>query len=83
MKIRFSEKARREVKALDLRIQKRIRLKLEWYLSQENPLIFDDKLTDSELGTYRYRIGAYRVIFDVADDVIHVHRIGHLQEIYR
>jgi mRNA interferase RelE/StbE len=83
MKIGFSGRAKRDAKRLSLEIQRRIRLKLEWYVIQEEPLIFADKLTDSRLGTYRYRIGEYRVIFRVIGNTLFITRIGHRKEIYR
>jgi mRNA interferase RelE/StbE len=35
------------------------------------------------LGPYRFRIGDYRVIFDLVDDEIVVLRVGHRREIYK
>jgi len=40
-------------------------------------------LINPEFGTYRFRIGDYRVIFDIEDDQIIVLRIGHRREVYR
>jgi len=83
MKIRFTGKAVKDAKSLDLRIQKRIRTKLEWYLTHEDPLVFADTLTHSGLGQYRFRIGDYRVLFDVLGDTLRINRIGHRRDIYR
>jgi len=41
------------------------------------------KLTDPALGTYRFRIGDYRVIFDIEEKEIVVLRVGHRKDIYR
>jgi mRNA interferase RelE/StbE len=40
-------------------------------------------LTDPEIGTYRFRIGDYRVIFDLEGNDVIVLRVGHRKEIYR
>ncbi len=40
-------------------------------------------MTSSELGTYRFRMGDYRVIFDVDDNKIVVLRVGQRRDIYR
>ncbi|MBC8254135.1 MAG: type II toxin-antitoxin system RelE/ParE family toxin [Ardenticatenia bacterium] len=40
-------------------------------------------MTDSKLGTYRFRVGDYRVIFDVEDDKVIILRVGHRRDIYR
>jgi mRNA interferase RelE/StbE len=34
-------------------------------------------------GTYRFRIGDYRVIFDIYDENIAILRIGHRKSIYK
>lgn len=83
MKIFLSINAQKELQKFDLHVQKRIKTKLAWYMAHEDPLVFADTLTDSNVGDYRYRIGDYRVLFDVLGDAIRVNRIGHRKEIYR
>ena len=43
----------------------RIVRKMEWDVAQENPLSFAKRLTNATRGTYRFRIGSYRVLCDV------------------
>ena len=50
---------------------------------QENPVEHSEKLTDPLIGTYRYRIGDYRIIFDIDGDNVVILRVGHRKEIYR
>ncbi|NUN98684.1 MAG: type II toxin-antitoxin system RelE/ParE family toxin [Candidatus Omnitrophica bacterium] len=50
---------------------------------RHTPLKHARKLSNSSIGTYRYRIGNYRVIFDLADRDVVVLRVGHRREIYR
>lgn len=83
MKIAFTKNAKKDVESLDYATKKRIVTKLKWYMKQEYPLVFAEKLTDSRLGDYRYRIGEYRVIFEVIHDIVHVNKIGHRRDIYR
>lgn len=86
MLIRLTNRAQKELEKLDMNTKSRLKKKLTWYISHEDPLIFADTLTDSRLGQYRYRIGDYRVIFDVLGEVMRimrVNRIGHRREIYR
>jgi mRNA interferase RelE/StbE len=52
-------------------------------LYAEDPLNHAERLTESELGSYRFRVGDYRVIFDLEGDEIVVLRVGHRREIYR
>jgi mRNA interferase RelE/StbE len=35
------------------------------------------------LGAYRFRIGDYRVVFDLEGDEIVILRVGHRRDIYR
>jgi mRNA interferase RelE/StbE len=35
------------------------------------------KLTNPEIGTYRFRIGEYRIAFDISEDTLIVHAVGH------
>lgn len=52
----------------------------------ENPRSLGAALTASKLGTFwKYRIGDYRVIADIQDDVMRilVVRIGNRREVYR
>lgn len=49
----------------------------------EEPLKFAEKLSDPILGEYRFRIGDYRVIFDIEENEIIILRVGHRREIYK
>ncbi len=42
-----------------------------------------EKLTQSDLGSYRFRIGDYRVVFDLEGEEIVVLRVGHRKDIYK
>ena len=64
-------------------IRKRILEKLKFYLLQNNPLRFADKLKDHRFGDYRFRIGDYRVLFDVKNPKIIILKIGHRKDIYK
>lgn len=50
---------------------------------KDNPLQYAERMTDPELGGYRFRIGDYRVIFDIEGNDIVVLRAGHHKEIYK
>ena len=83
MIISFSQTALKRLKKLDPITRKRLKQKLKWFLAQENPLKFAHFLKDSEIGKYRYRIGSYRVAFDLEDGRIKVMDVGHRREIYK
>jgi len=50
---------------------------------EEDPLKYAVRLTESKLGTYRFRIGDYRAIFDLEGNEIVVLRLGHRRDIYK
>lgn len=77
----YSKNALRDLKRLDYSVQKRLKVKLE--LLSTNPLYYSEKLKDSSIGSYRFRVGTYRVIFDLEKENINILRIGHRREIYR
>ena len=77
----YTRRAEKDIKKLDSSIKSRIGnalLKL-----QDNPLLYSDKLSDPALGTYKFRIGDYRVIFDIEGNDVVILRIGHRREIYK
>jgi len=83
MTLDFSTSALRQLSRLDANTQTRIVEKLKFYISQEQPLRFAEKLTDSRFGQWRFRIGGYRALFDVEGDRIVILAIGHRRDIYR
>lgn len=79
----FSLQGEKELKKLPLDVRLRITQKLRYFLSAPNPLDLASHLKDSELGSYRYRIGNYRVIFDIEDETIVVLTVGHRRDVYK
>ena len=80
-KLVYTQRAVKDIEALDPNIKERIGKTLLRY--EKDPLKYAEKLTDSTLGTYRFRIGDYRVIFDLEEDEIVVLRVGHRRNIYK
>jgi len=77
----YTRKAEKDIKKFDSSIKSRIGnalLKL-----QDNPLLYSEKLSDPALVTYKFRIGDYRVIFDIEGNDVVILRIGHRREIYK
>ena len=80
-KLVYTRRAEKDIKKLDKNQKKRIGQTLLRY--KDNPLNYAEILTDSTLGTYRFRIGDYRVIFDIEGDDIVILRVGHRRDVYR
>lgn len=81
MNIAFSKSAWRRWEKLPETVQEKLRNKLEYYARE--PLRYAVKLSDSKLGSYRFRIGDYRIIFDIDKDTLTILDVGHRKEIYR
>ncbi len=77
----YTRRSEKDIKKLDPSVQKQIGKALQKL--QANPAEYLEKLSDPRIGTYRFRIGDYRVIFDIEDEDIVVLRVGHRREIYR
>ena len=77
----FTRRAARDLEALEPEVRRRIGEALERY--RQEPLRRARRMAGPALGGYRFRIGDYRVIFDLEGDEIVVLRVGHRSQIYR
>jgi len=80
-KLVYTQRAIKDIRKLEPRIKKRIGRAMVRY--EEDPLKYAEKLIDPRLGTYRFRIGDYRVVFDLKGNEIIVLRVGHRKDIYK
>ncbi len=84
-KIEFEKTARDTLKKLD----KPIRVQFEKYLDRlseiDDPRQREKGLTGSRAGQWRYRVGDYRLICEIRNDVlvVLVLEIGHRSNIYK
>ena len=62
----YTHRAIRDIDALDRNVKQRIGKTLLRY--EPNPLKHAEPLKQSELGSYRFRVGDYRVVFDREGD---------------
>ncbi|MDI6800092.1 MAG: type II toxin-antitoxin system RelE/ParE family toxin [Actinomycetota bacterium] len=76
----YTERAVKDIRKLDVVAGRRLKKSLEKLASC--PLENSTKLINHKLGQYRYRVGDYRVIFDLDDEDIVILRVGHRREIY-
>ncbi len=72
-----------ELAALPDATSARIVKKVENYLALE-PYELGKRLSGRYSGYFRYRIGDYRIIYEVQDDVlvVYVFRVGHRKDVY-
>jgi mRNA interferase RelE/StbE len=77
----YTNRAAKDIKKLEKKIKSRIGKALLRYSA--DPLKYAEKITDARLGSYRFRVGDYRVIFDIEGNAVVVLRVGHRKEIYQ
>lgn len=80
MEIIYAPRALNELSAFPLSAQERIVKKIEFYATQPDPLQFAKRL--QTYPAYRFRIGAYRVIFKIVGAELHILKIGTRSKIY-
>ncbi len=82
----LSESAHRDLERIDSIARRRILNKLTFFSVQKNPLKYAKKLTNFYFGNYRFRVGDYRVIFDLSKDstitILLILRVKHRREVY-
>jgi mRNA interferase RelE/StbE len=83
VRLEFAQSAHKDLKKLGQGTQKQVLKKLKFLIEQPDPLKYAVKLTNFTGGSWRFRVGQYRVIFDVKGDTIYVLQIEHRREVYR
>ncbi len=85
--VRYTKRALKDLEELPKVMAKHIVEKITFFRKQKNPLNFAKKLKSSKFGTYRFRIGSYRAIFDIDKQgniqILLILTIKHRKEVYR
>jgi len=79
-KLTYTERSLKDIPKLDRVVRKRISKKLLTF--QEDPIRLSEPLKESKFGRRRFRVGDYRIIFDIEGEEIVILRIGHRREVY-
>ena len=81
--VKFSKGAKKQLRKLPLDIQERIQTKINDLAIEPRPN--GVKKLQGDDNSYRVRVGDYRVIYELDDDVliVTVIKIGHRSEIYK
>ncbi|OYD96773.1 type II toxin-antitoxin system mRNA interferase toxin, RelE/StbE family [Nostoc sp. 'Peltigera membranacea cyanobiont' 210A] len=81
--VKFSKGAKKQFRKLPLDIQERIQTKINDLAIEPRPN--GVKKLQGDDNSYRVRVGDYRVIYELNDDVliVTVIKIGHRSEIYK
>lgn len=83
----YTNRATKDLDRLDPHVALRITDKIERNSQLSNPLVHARHIAGSEPEMFRYRIGDYRVIFDVDDEqnvtILTILRVRHRKDAYR
>lgn len=79
----FTRQAAKDLERLPKDLQQIIVKKLDYFVNSGKPLQFAAYLINSEIGQYRFRMGDYRVVFDLENETLIILTLGHRKEIYR
>jgi mRNA interferase RelE/StbE len=79
--ILITNNAKKDIDKLDGVLSKKISKKLIYL--KNDPIGLSKSLTNFEQGNYRYRVGDYRICFDIDGNRIVINRIRHRREVYK
>ncbi len=80
-KLTYTERSLKDISKLDRVVKKRISKRLLEFLV--DPVRYSEPIKEFKFGKRRFRVGAYRVIFDISGEEIVILRVGHRREIYK
>ena len=80
-KITFTHRALKDLDRISKDEKNKIGGKLKEYAQE--PMKYARKFIKPKIVTYRFRVGDYRIIFDIEDNEIVVLRIGNRRDIYK
>ena len=77
----YTKSTLRDIKKLDRVVRKKLKNKIEIY--SKSPMKHARSLIDARIGSYRWRVGNYRIVFDIEEKDIVILRIRHRREVYK
>ena len=85
-RVLISKNAFKDLRKLEKRIVMRIYKKLRFLGDVDEPLRFARKIQNPKIGEYRFRVGDYRVFFDVKENdeirILYILYVKHRREAY-
>lgn len=79
----FAGSSKKDIGKLERVTRQRIAKKLHYFLEQEDPLVYARQLAHSNIGSYRFRVGHFRIVFDIDGHTLQVLSIKHRKDVYR
>lgn len=82
-KVLITKEAKKDIEALPVPVKSQLHKKLIHFSSLPDVKVVAKKLINHEAGEYRFRVGNYRIIFDLDKHTIVILRIIHRKDVYR
>ncbi len=82
MEVRWTRGALGDLEGLDHRVAERVVKRVSW-LSRSFGRVVPEPLSGEFKGTFKLRVGDWRVVYTVEEDVIVIRTVAHRSEIYR
>lgn len=83
----ITKHAKKDILNLPIEDARRITKKLRFFISAPDPLNYPKPLTNTEVAEYRFRIGDYRVLFEVDAcgniTILTILTVQHRKDVYR
>ncbi len=79
----ITRKAKSDIDSLETIVKNRLAKKLKQIMALDDILPVVRHLVDSRIGTYRLRIGDYRLLFDLDEKKIIILRVQHRKDVYK
>ncbi len=83
----YTKSALRDLKKLSKKVSKRVTDKIEFYCLHENFLLFAKRLSGTKSEEYRFRVGNYRILFNLDDNgnmqILMILAVKHRREVYK
>ena len=80
--VEWTKSALSDLDKLDKAVAQRIVRKVTW-LSQNFDNMVPEALSGKFRGTYKQRVGDYRIVYSIESNTIVIQFIGHRREVYR
>lgn len=80
--VKWSNNALVNLETLDSMIRERVLTKVSWFEENFADIVPENLHRDLK-GLYKLRIGDYRVVYSILNNIIRIEAVGHRRNIYR
>ncbi len=82
LKVEWQKQATKDLDKIDFKIAQRVVTKVDWFANNFS-LITPEPLHGKFKGTYKLRVGDYRIVYMLKEDIIIILSVAHRNEVYK